>query len=188
MKTDVKIMKFSSREEFRDWLEKNSETSEGVWLSFSKTKEVTISASDALEEALCFGWIDGQMKSISDAVYHKYFAKRRAKSIWSDRNKRIVENLRNKGIMTELGEQAIQQAKNNGMWFSKQESNIQEEQIEEFEEKLKDYTTAYDNFKNMSPSVQKTYFRRYSSFKTMEARERDFIRIVERLNNNLKPM
>ena len=67
MKADTQELLFAAREDFRKWLHKNAETSEGVWLTFGKTKDViTLTANDALEEALCFGWIDGQMKSIDD--------------------------------------------------------------------------------------------------------------------------
>ena len=65
MRADVPELLFPSRNDFRAWLQENAETSDGVWLIFGKTKAVvTLSANDALEEALCFGWIDGQMKSI----------------------------------------------------------------------------------------------------------------------------
>jgi uncharacterized protein YdeI (YjbR/CyaY-like superfamily) len=64
---------------------------------------VSLSANDALEEALSFGWIDGRMQSIDSTRYRKYFAKRRIKSVWSDRNKKIIEILRGKGMMTEFG-------------------------------------------------------------------------------------
>ena len=71
MKDNTPELQFITRDDFRSWLYKNAETSDGVWLLFSKTKEIiTISANDALEEALCFGWIDGQMKSINELMYH----------------------------------------------------------------------------------------------------------------------
>jgi uncharacterized protein YdeI (YjbR/CyaY-like superfamily) len=82
MRADTPELTFSVRSDFRTWLKENAETSKGVWLIFDKTKaRTTLSANDALEEALCFGWIDGQMQSIDDVKYRKYFAKRRAKSI-----------------------------------------------------------------------------------------------------------
>lgn len=72
---------FEDRQSFREWLVKNSARSEGVWLLFSKTKELkTIKAGEALEEALCFGWIDGQMKKNDEQTYRKYFACRRKNS------------------------------------------------------------------------------------------------------------
>ena len=81
MKTDVPELIFKLRGDFRAWLCENAETSGGVWLVFGKIKAVaTLTASDALEEALCFGWIDGQMQSVDNTKYLKYFARRRAKA------------------------------------------------------------------------------------------------------------
>ena len=189
MKTNVPELLFATRGEFRAWLQENGETSEGVWLVFGKTKAIaTLSANDALEEALCFGWIDGQMQSIDNTKYHKYFAKRRAKSVWSDKNKKLIETLREKKLMTALGENAVEAAKKNGMWDAPKSSPITDEQIAEFTEKLAGLSPAYDNFIKMPPSVRRTYTGRYLSFKTEEARQRDFEKIVDRLNNNLKPM
>jgi uncharacterized protein YdeI (YjbR/CyaY-like superfamily) len=189
MRTDVPEMQFATREDFRAWLKENAETSEGVWLVFGKTKAViSLSANDALEEALCFGWIDGQMQSIDSARYRKYFAKRRAKSVWSDKNKKTVEMLRGKGLMTESGENAVKAAIKNGTWDSPKGNPITDEQVAEFADKLKSASPAYENFMKMPRSVQSTYTRRHLSFKSEEARQRDFEKIVDRLEQNLKPM
>ncbi len=189
MRADVPELVFPTRVEFRAWLKENSETSDGVWLVFGKTKAfITLSSNDALEEALCFGWIDGQMKNVDDTKYQKYFAKRRVKSVWSEKNKKIIELLRKKGIMTELGENAVETAQKNGKWDTPKNESATDEQKESFVAKLSGFSPAFENFCNMSLSVQRIYMMRYLSFKTEEARERDFDRIVERLNMNLKPM
>ena len=92
MKVDTPELLFPSREEFRTWLSENAEKSDGVWLVFGKKKAVkTLTSTEALEEALCFGWIDGQMKSVDDTKYIKYFSRRRAKSVWSVKNNTMVE-------------------------------------------------------------------------------------------------
>ncbi|MCL2509341.1 MAG: YdeI/OmpD-associated family protein [Oscillospiraceae bacterium] len=189
MKADAPELLFSTRGDFRVWLQENAETSEGVWLVFGKTKAVvTLSANEALEEALCFGWIDGQMRSVDDAKYLKYFARRRAKSVWSEKNKNTAEVLREKGSMTESGEKAVEAAKQNGTWDAPKGSPITGEQVEAFAEKLTGISPAYENFASMPRSVRFTYTGRHLSFKTEEARQRDFERIVDRLNKNLKPM
>ena len=189
MREDVPELLFPTRIKFRAWLTENAETSEGVWLIFGKAKAIiTLSANDALEEALCFGWIDGQMQRIDETKYRKYFAKRRAKSVWSEKNKKTVEMLRQKGIMTELGERAVENAKKNGTWDAPKDEPVTNEQKAAFTAKLSGISPAYENFCNMPPSVQRTYTMRYHSFKTDEARERDFVKIIDRLNNNLKPM
>ena len=189
MRTDIPELLFPSRNDFRKWLVENAKVSEGVWLVFGKTKEVvTLTANDALEEALCFGWIDGQMKSIDNTKYIKYFAHRRVKSIWSDKNRKKVEVLREKGIMTELGEKAIEIAKENGLWDVQKHDSVTDEQVEAFAKKLVGILPAYENFNKMSRSVRFSYTGRHLSFKSEEARQRDFEKIVERLNKNLKPM
>ena len=189
MRADVPELLFASREAFRVWLQKNAETRAGVWLLFGKTKAVvTLSANDALEEALCFGWIDGQMKNIDSTKYLKYFAQRRAKSPWSEKNKKIVGTLREKKLMTELGEKAVEAAIKNGTWDAPKGNQITDEQVEAFAQKLAGISPACENFNKMSRSVRMTYTRRYLSFKSEEARQRDFEKIIDRLNKNLKPM
>lgn len=74
-------MKFASRKEFREWLYEHCLSNEGIWLLFGKAGgPKTIKAGEALEEALCFGWIDGQMEKIDDKTYKKYFSLRRENS------------------------------------------------------------------------------------------------------------
>jgi len=180
---------FSTRDDFRAWLQEHSETHEGVWLVFGKTKAViTLTANDALEEALCFGWIDGQIKSIDDTKYLKYFARRPEKSQWSERNKKIAQKLRESGLMTSIGEEAIATAMKNGTWDTPRPAPVTDSDIDVLKEKLESFSPAYENFMKMSKSVQVTYTKRFLSFKTEEARLRDFEKIVIRLNNNLKPM
>jgi len=189
MRADVPELVFPKRKDFRDWLCKNAETSDGVWLVFGKTKDVlTLTANEALEEALCFGWIDGQMKSIDDTRYIKYFALRRPKSNWSEKNKKIIGMLREKKLMNKIGEKAVEAAIKNGSWDAPKGETITAEQIEILEKKLVGISPAFENFNRMSPSVRLNYTRRYLSFKTEESRQRDFLKIVDRLNKNLKPM
>ena len=180
---------FRSRGDFREWLSKNSETSLGVWLIFTKTKNlVSLTAHEALEEALCFGWIDGKIKSIDESRYIKYFSKRQKKSIWSEKNIKLVASLEERGLMEEEGRLAVLTAKANGMWEATYGKPITSVHVEEFTNLLLGIEPAYTNFMNMSKSIKTTYTRRYHSFKTEEARRRDFQRIIERLNQNLKPM
>lgn len=72
------IMQFSNRNEFRIWLANNALSNFGIWLLFEKSmNSKTLMAHEALEEALCFGWIDGQIKKIDDKTYMKYFCQRK---------------------------------------------------------------------------------------------------------------
>ena len=189
MRADVHELLFPNRKEFRAWLCENAEGSDGVWLIFGKTKDVvTLSVNDALEEALCFGWIDGQMKSLDNTRYIKYFARRRPKSSWSEKNKKIAETLIKKNLMTKFGKKAIETAKKDGLWDYPRGEPITDRLVDEFTNKLIGISPAYENFMKMSRSIKFTYTRRHFSFKSEEARQRDFTKIIDRLNNNLKPM
>ena len=182
-------LQFTLRGEFRSWLKDNSQSSGGVWILFGKTGgPKTIKASEALEEALCFGWIDGQMQSIDGKSYIKYFSIRRKNSKWSDKNKTLVEKLEKQGIMTDYGREKIEEAKNNGQWDAPKSLEITDEQIAFLSDLLKVSEPAYTNFLAMSPSVIKTYTRAYFDAKTDDGRVKRLSWIVERLNKNLKPM
>ncbi|MDE6593764.1 MAG: YdeI/OmpD-associated family protein [Oscillospiraceae bacterium] len=183
------ILKFADREKFRKWLEENCRSHEGVWLLFGKSGgPKTIKAAEALEEALCFGWIDGQMVSIDDKSYKKYFSERRAKSKWSEKNKGLVKSLEERGLMTDLGREKIEEAKKNGQWAAVNSVAVTEEQIALLSEVLKEYEPAFTNFQTMPLSVKKTYTRAYFDAKTNAGREKRIAWMVDRLNKNLKPM
>jgi Uncharacterized protein conserved in bacteria len=180
---------FSNREEFREWLQQNGVTSGGVWLIFGKKGgPVTLTPAQALEEALCFGWIDGQMQSIDDTKYKKYFASRTANSKWSSKNKELVKYLEAKGLMTDYGREKIEQAKKNGQWNTPKAPEITLEQIAFVAGLLKGKEPACKNFGNMSPSVQKTYTRAYFDAKTETGKTNRLQWMIDRLNKNLKPM
>ena len=182
-------LQFTTRNEFRKWLEDNCTLSEGVWLLFGKTGgPKTVKAAEALEEALCFGWIDGQMQSIDDKTYLKYFAKRRKNSKWSEKNKAMVDKLEQQGIMTDHGRAKIEEAKQNGQWNQAERLEITGEKMEMILGLLQKYPTACANFLAMSLSVRKTYTRAYFDAKTEAGRNQRLAWMVERLNKNLKPM
>jgi uncharacterized protein YdeI (YjbR/CyaY-like superfamily) len=90
--------------------------------------------------------------------------------------------------MTSAGEETVSIAMKNGQWDAAKSEQPTNEQIAGLTEKLRGHSPAFENFCAMSPSVRKTYTRRYLSFKSEEARERDFEKIVDRLNKNMKPM
>ncbi|MDE6405066.1 MAG: YdeI/OmpD-associated family protein [Lachnospiraceae bacterium] len=183
------ILQFSDRETFRKWLSEHCLSEDGVWLLFGKAGgPKTIKAGEALEEALCFGWIDGQMQSIDDKTYKKYFSMRRENSKWSEKNKALVKALEERGLMTDFGRKKIEEAMQNGQWDAAKPVAVTEEQIACLSELLKEYEPAYTNFQAMSPSVKKTYTRAYLDAKTEAGREKRIAWMVDRLNKNLKPM
>ena len=169
------IMEFACRDEFREWLCAHCQANTGVWLLFGKAGgPTTITAAEALEEALCFGWIDGQMRRID--------------SKWSEKNKALAESLEKRGLMTDFGREKIEAAKKNGQWYAPKPLAVTEEQIACLSALLEGYEPARTNFQAMSLSVKKTYARAYFDAKTEAGRKRRMIWMTDRLNQNLKPM
>ncbi|MDE6384518.1 MAG: YdeI/OmpD-associated family protein [Eubacterium sp.] len=183
------IIEFANREEFRKWLCDNCRSNDGVWLLFGKADgPKTIKAGEALEEALCFGWIDGQMQSLDDKTYKKYFSLRRKNSKWSEKNKALVKSLEERGLMTDFGRMKIEEAKKNGQWNAPKPMEVTAEQIACLSSILEEYEPAFTNFQSMALSVRKTYTRAYFDAKTDAGRQKRIAWIADRCNKNLKPM
>ena len=180
---------FSDREEFRKWLLKNHNISKGIWLVFGKAGKLkTIKPDEALEEALCFGWIDGQFNSIDDTRYLKKFTSRRKGSNWSEKNRDTASRLIESGKMTEYGIMAIEQAKSSGNWDMLKEEPIANSQIEILTNALKGAEPALSNFMKMPLSVRRGYTLMYLDAKKEETRIKRLGKIIGRLNENKKPM
>lgn len=186
----AELLQFTDREEFRAWLSENCRSSDGVWLLFGKAGGPrTVKAGEALEEALCFGWVDGQMQSIDNTTYKKYFSLRRKKSKWSEKNKALVQKLEERGLMTDLGREKVQEAKENGQWDAPDPMvTVGEEQVVQLSALLEGREPAFTNYQAMPPSVRKTYARAYFDAKTDAGREKRLAWIVDRLDKNLRPM
>lgn len=180
---------FETRALFREWLGSEGTMSDGVWLVFSKTDTLkTLSAHEALEEALCFGWIDGQIQSIGNERYKKYFSRRRTKSNWSKKNKELAQQLIEKGLMTQQGFDVISCAKQNGEWDNSKRNAASKEQIAAFKRLIEPHEPAYTNLSAMSDSVLRTYTLFYHDAKSDKTRQARLEKIIDRLNKNLKPM
>ncbi len=182
-------LQFSDRGQFREWLRAHCRSGAGIWLLFGKTGgPKTLRAAEALEEALCFGWIDGQLRSIDAVSYKKYFSQRREDSKWSEKNKALAQSLEERGLMTDFGREKIAEAKRNGRWDAPGPAEITREQIDRVEALLEGREPACANFKAMPLSVKKTYTRAYFDAKTDAGREKRIAWMTDRLNRNLRPM
>jgi uncharacterized protein YdeI (YjbR/CyaY-like superfamily) len=180
-------MIFHSREDFRCWLFKNAKSSSGIWLIIGKTDKLkTVSASEALEEALCFGWIDGQIKRINETKYIKYFTPRRKESKWSEKNKKAIPELCKKGLMTDLGMEAINTAKLNGKWNTEKTKVNYEEKIKEIDNLLLKNKIAHDNFIRTPLSYKKQIAAFYFDAKQEETRNKRAAKIIKILEENKK--
>ena len=183
------VMKFSTRKDFRSWLQENCMSTAGIWVLFGKAGgPKTIKAGEALEEALFLGCFDGLMHFFAYKIYKKFLSMRRENRNWSDKIKALAEKLEQQGLMPDYGLDKIAEAKQHGQWDAPKSPAVTEEQIAFLSGLLKAYEPAYANFQAMSLSVKKTYTRAYFDAKTDAGREKRILWMVDRLNKNLKPM
>jgi uncharacterized protein YdeI (YjbR/CyaY-like superfamily) len=180
---------FKNRAAFRQWLRKNHAQPEGLWLVFGKNNMLkTLNPEQALEEALCFGWIDGLIKRVDETKYIKFFSPRRTKSHWSERNKGLAEELIQSGKMASPGRKAIENAKKNGTWESPERPVISQEEIERFVQAIASSSQAVVNFQNMPYSVKRQCTGFYLDAKREDARQRRLEKLIGLLEQNKRPM
>jgi uncharacterized protein YdeI (YjbR/CyaY-like superfamily) len=185
----VDQLTFKNRAAFRNWLRKNHVRPKGLWLVFGKNDAVeTLTPEEALEEALCFGWIDGLIKRVDKTRYVKFFSPRRIKSNWSEKNKKTAQRLIQSGQMAAPGRQAIARAKQDGLWDSRQRMIIKPEDIQRFAQMIEANPQAAINFQKMPPSVQKQFTGFYLDAKQEATRRRRLEKLIGLLEQNRRPM
>lgn len=164
----------TNRKDWRKWLSENHATEKEIWLVYYKkhTGKPRVPYDDAVEEALCFGWIDSIVKTIDNETYMQKFTPRKAKSNWSDSNKRRVENLLEAGAMAEAGSKTIEIAKSNGSWDRVIASTQQFEMPVEFQAALSDNKNAKDFFDSLTPAYQRQYVGWIGSAKRPETSQK----------------
>jgi uncharacterized protein YdeI (YjbR/CyaY-like superfamily) len=116
--TEQPVVAFDTQEQFRAWMEAEHATSDGIWLKFAKKASgvPSVTYAEALDVALCFGWIDGQAKSLDETYYLQRWTPRRRRSPWSRRNVDKAAALIEAGLMQPAGHAEIDRAKADGRW------------------------------------------------------------------------
>ncbi len=173
---------------WRRWLEINHLKKQAVWLVFftKKSGKKTISWTDAVDVALCFGWIDSKKIKIDEETAHQFFSKRKPKSTWSKINKDKVAKLMDKGLMAQAGLEAVKKAKENGSWVMLDE--VEELVIpEDLEKALQLKQGAQDYFLSLSKSVRKAMLQWVVLAKRPETRQKRIDEIAELASQNRKP-
>ncbi len=180
---------FNDRNEWRSWLEKNYWNTKEVWLLHYKkqSKKQTLSHIDAVEEALCFGWIDSKLKKIDQERYILKYSPRKQKSVWSKINKENARKMIDLGKMTQAGLEKIEEAKKHGLWDTAYTNKIKERIPLDLKKALLADNTAWDNFQHFANSYRNMYCGWVKSAKTNETRKRRIAQVVERSRNNKKP-
>lgn len=188
MKEEIGVFCPINKQEWRSWLEENHLKKEGVWLILHKKNSLTpnLTWSEAVDEALCFGWIDSVKKAIDSQRYKQYFGKRKVKSTWSKINKEKIEELKSLGLVVEAGLKSVELAKENGSWTildSVENYEIPNDLEQEF--KQRESTRTY--FLSLSKSIQKALLQWIVLAKRSETRKKRIKEIVENAHNKKIP-
>ena len=178
----------SSRAQWRAWLQENHACQSEVWLVFFKqhTGRASISYRDSLEEALCFGWIDGLKRRIDDARYACRFTPRKAKSKWSPLNIRLAKNLIEQGKMTAAGMAAYERRQPYDEQLLEKREQAEVGLPPEAERALRKNTVAWRNYQRLAPGYRKQYALWLASARRAETRERRLREALALLENSEK--
>lgn len=187
-KNEMQIVSFASPKEWSRWLAGNHAESNGVWLRFFKkdSGEDTVTYAEALEEALCYGWIDGQLKKYDDKSYIQKFTPRRPKSIWSKRNTEIAERLIREGKMKEAGMQQVEWAKADGRWQQAYDSAKNMKVPDDFLQQLSKNKKAKTFFDGLNKANQYAIAWRLQTAKKPETRMKRLKEILEMMSEGKK--
>lgn len=181
---ETPIKPFASAEKWHAWLEKNHAKSDGVWLKIFKkdSGKKTVTHPEALDEALCFGWIDGQRKAHDELSFLQKFTPRRPRSIWSKRNQEHVARLTEENRMTPAGLKEIEAAKTDGRWERAYDGPKNMKIPADFLKELKKNKKAYDFFKTLNKNNTFAIAFRLHTAKKPETRERRMKVILEMMD------
>ena len=175
--------------EWRKWLEENHSTSSEAWLVFYKRNSgrANLSYDEALEEAICFGWIDGKVRTVDEERYMQRFSPRRPGSVWSKRNREIAGELVSAGRMTPAGLSKIEEARKNGKWDTAYPKRPVQTLPDDLREALEADPEAWEFFRNLANSYRNNYIGWVNAAKTEPTRQKRMAEVVKRSRLNQKP-
>ncbi|TAF64690.1 MAG: hypothetical protein EAZ55_10645 [Cytophagales bacterium] len=177
------------RQTWRDWLQENHETKKAVWLIIYRknTNTSSVSYPEAVDEALCFGWIDSSVRKRDEESFYQFFSKRNPKSNWSKLNKEKIAYLTEQNLMTEAGKKAVAIAQKNGAWnaLDEVEALILPLDLESAFRALPT-TDALQNWEGFSRSARRGILEWLFNAKKEETRQRRIKLIVEAAQENEK--
>ena len=182
------ILHIKNRNEWRKWLEINHKNIKEIWLIHYKkpSNKKSINHFEAVEEALCFGWIDSKLKKIDKESFILKYSPRRPKSIWSKINKEKAEELIALGKMTKSGLEKIEEAKKQNLWDTAYTNLVKDRLPLDLKNSLMKNKTAWNNFQKFANSYRNMYIGWVNSTKTAETRTKRIKKIVEQSLLNKK--
>src|SRR5690349_14013100 len=186
--TDIPILPFATQKKWTEWLAKQHEKSTGVWLKIAKKESgiPSVNYEEALDVALCYGWIDGQKKGFDDQYWLQKFTPRGPKSIWSKVNTEKVEKLITSGEMKPSGLKAIELAKQDGRWDAAYASHKNITIPEDFQTALDNNKKAKDFFATLKSAERYSFLFRIHHAKRSETRAKRIQQFVEMLERGEK--
>jgi len=182
MKKEIDILRPRSAAAWRLWLAEHFERRDTVWVAVSKKNAAkpTLSQAEAVDEALCWGWIDGTARSLDEDYFLQSFSRRKPRSVWSAINKNKVARFIEEGRMQQPGLDSIAVAKANGYWSIL--DDVEALKIPpDLEDALKKKPEAYDAFMALSPSRKKQLLKTLALAQRAETREKRVQTIVEEM-------
>lgn len=187
-KTGLPIIAFSCQEDWERWLDKNHESSNGLWIKFAKKASgiLSITPAEALDVALCYGWIDGQRDKFDENYYLNKYTHRRPKSLWSKRNREIVARLEKENRMKPVGIKEVEAAKADGRWEKAYDSPANMKIPGDFLKELAKDKKAEAFFKTLNKTNQYAVAWRLQTAKKPETRERRMKKILEMMEKGEK--
>ncbi len=180
---------FKIRTEWRSWLENNYTILDEVWLIHYKKSsgKTSVNHVDAVEEAICFGWIDSKLKKIDGDRFILKYSPRKPKSIWSKINKETAEKMISLGKMTKAGFDKIEDAKKHGFWETAYTSLVKERLPSDLKTALLKDKTAWNNFQHFANSYRNMYIGWIKNAKTKETRKKRISVVVKNSIKKKKP-
>ena len=183
MKDDLPVIAFASREEFAAWLDEHHERPDGLWIKFAKKASgiPTVVYAEALEVALCHGWIDGQVAKFDDRHYLQRFTPRRARSKWSKINRDRATALIESGAMKPAGLAEVERAKADGRWDAAYDAPSRATVPDDLQRALDANPAAAEFFATLSGSNRYAVLYRIQDAKRPETRARRIEKFVAML-------
>jgi uncharacterized protein YdeI (YjbR/CyaY-like superfamily) len=184
-KTELPIELFKDQKHWASWLDKHNAKSPGAWLRLAKKGSdlQSVSYAEALEVALCYGWIDGQKKAYDESSWLQKFTPRGDRSLWSKVNREKAEDLIRTGRMKPAGQAAVERAKENGRWEAAYDSPGKATVPDDFQEELDRHPKAREFFTTLNSANRYAILWRIQTVKKAETRAkriRQFIDMLER--------
>lgn len=180
---------FKDAKAFEDWLETNHQSADGIWIKIAKKASgiPSVTYPEAVDISLCYGWIDGQMKSLDSTYYIQKFTPRRARSAWSLINTKKVAALIEQGRMRPAGQAQIDAAKADGRWDKAYHSSSTFTMPADFLAELEKHPKAKAFYASLTKSQTYGMFYQLDSAKRPETKKARMDKFIEKLNNEEKP-